>query len=272
VFLAVPTSAGLGLCRLPFATAVLVLMLVAVAVLWTLPAHDELREERRRAESALGEPGAVRPEEHEPGRAALQAVRRAALAARVAELAAADPVERWGYGPGSPRWAAVTAFFVHGDWVHLAGNLIGLVLAGILVETAIGPASTLFLALTGGAIALLVDAGSAPGLLVGASSGVAVLFGAASFIYRRTRVRFAYLYFQYLRPTRGTFQIPALVLPVVWVTQQAIGLFLAARGRADSVAYGSHLVGFAIGLLAAALLPGGMLQARSFRQSWAWRR
>jgi membrane associated rhomboid family serine protease len=267
VFLAAPTCAGARVRSLPLATTLLAAILLGLA-LWTLPARFELRTARENVEQELADArdadrAHVQGRFELPAIARLHTVRRAALQAELEALEASDPVEGAAYSSGAPLALAFTALCVHGDLVHLVGNVVGLVFAGVFVEMVIGPVWTLLLAVVGGAFALAVDARMGPpgGLLVGASSGVAVLLGAYSFLYRNRSIRFSYIIFENLRPVRGSFRIPTPIIAGLWLVQQAVGLALVARGHVDDIAYVSHLVGFALGLLAVTLLPFQALPA-----------
>lgn len=255
MFLAAPTCLGARVRSLPLATTLLATVLLGLAA-WTLPARMELRTARAHVEQELDASRQLGAHVAAAGDQRLQGVRRAALEAELDALQAADPVEGAAYTPGAPVSLAFTALCLHGDIVHLVGNLVGLVFAGLFVEMVIGPVWTLVLAIFGGALALIVDARvGPPGLLVGASSGVAVLLGAYSYLYRNRSIRFSYIYFEALRPVRGSFRIRTPLVAGLWLVQQAVGVALVAHGRVDDIAYVSHLVGFALGLVAVALLP-----------------
>lgn len=75
-------------------------------------------------------------------------------------------------------WRLVTAAFLHGGWQHLAMNVGALLLAGVIVERAIGPARTLglYLASAVGASAASLLAHDA--VVAGASGGVFGVVGA----------------------------------------------------------------------------------------------
>jgi membrane associated rhomboid family serine protease len=146
----------------------------------------------------------------------------------------------------------VSALFVHADALHLATNLVLLALVGAQLEQAWGPAGVLALFLAAGALSLHVDACSVPtGLVVGASGGVAALLGAYCVRFRRAHLRWRWVHLVFLRPRAGTFDVPCLVLGAVWLAQQAGGLWMARRAGDESVAFVSHLAGFALGMVAA---------------------
>jgi len=148
---------------------------------------------------------------------------------------------------------AFTHMFLHGSFGHLFGNMLFLVLLGILVEGALG--SGLFLAcyllagLFSGAVSLLVNWDAHTGSL-GASGAIAGLMGLYAVLYGRRRVRFFYwlfVYFDYVTK-------PAIVLLPVWLGWEILQFFLDAGG---GVAYEAH----AGGITAGGVLAWGVLRA-----------
>jgi membrane associated rhomboid family serine protease len=98
-----------------------------------------------------------------------------------------------------------------------------------------------------------------PNVVLGASGAVAALLGACCVLFRDRPVRCAYVYFEYLRPRRGHFDLPCLALAAIWLVQQFAGVVIAQRTGDYSIAYVSHLGGFALGAVAA--LAGRRLDA-----------
>lgn len=83
-----------------------------------------------------------------------------------------------------PGWiaGAATYWLLHGDAMHLVGNLLGLVILGPLVERRHGAKALLLLLLAGGiagaaAHTLIQLTAGGDGLLIGASAAVAALIG-----------------------------------------------------------------------------------------------
>ncbi|NJP99776.1 rhomboid family intramembrane serine protease [Streptomyces zingiberis] len=158
---------------------------------------------------------------------------------------------RWGVVPdellsGAPEalLTPLTAFFVHGSWLHLLGNLLFLHVFGRMVETRLGGARYLLLHAGTGYVALLAFALADPSsgqALVGASGAVSGVLGAFLVLFPRARVTslFPFLLFLPLR-------FPAwLVLPF-WFALQ----WPAARGAESAgVAHLAHLTGFLAGFL-----------------------
>ncbi|WP_236245315.1 rhomboid family intramembrane serine protease [Streptomyces sp. CC210A] len=160
--------------------------------------------------------------------------------------------ERWGVIPaellGGAPGALLTPFsalFVHGNWLHLLGNMLFLFVFGAMAEERMGHlrfwlfyAGCGYLALSGYALA---HAGSAQ-TLVGASGAVSGVLGAFLYLFPRARVTslFPFLFFLPLR-------FPAWIVLVFWFALQ----WLAARGAGSGpgVAYLAHLIGFGLGFL-----------------------
>lgn len=75
-------------------------------------------------------------------------------------------------------WRLVMANFLHGDWLHLAFNMLGLLILGRLIETLYGPARMLAIyilsCVAGAAVSYLLT----PAVSLGASTGVMGLMGA----------------------------------------------------------------------------------------------
>ena len=141
----------------------------------------------------------------------------------------------------------VTHMFMHGGMGHLIGNMVFLLLLGILVEGALGRglflASYLVAGLGAASASLAVHWGSPTGML-GASGAIAGLMGLFTVLYGRLRVRFFYwvwVYFDYVRA-------PAIILLPAWLGWE-LWQFLMADGT--NVAYEAHMGGIVTGALLA---------------------
>jgi membrane associated rhomboid family serine protease len=183
-------------------------------------------------------------------------LRRAALGAHLAALDARDPIRILGYARDGTAWRAVTAMFVHADWVHLAFNWIPLLVLGACLEQVWGSLWVLLLFLGGGTLGMLLDARlGPPGVLVGSSGAVATLLGACAVRFRSHPVRWGYAYVDSLKLHRGSFEVPCLLLVGLWLLQQFTGLL--SGGPATGVAFVSHLSGFALGSTTALVVEHG---------------
>lgn len=151
-------------------------------------------------------------------------------------------VERWALNPVDFRpIQLLTALFLHGDAIHVLGNLLFLWIFGRLVEERLGAVgyAALFLASGLGAdgLHLLVDRSPAPSL--GSSGAISGAIGACLVFCPRANIKVLYWFFF----TGGTAQVPVTLWALLWVVEQ---VFFASQGM-GSTAYWAHLGGFATG-------------------------
>ena len=177
---------------------------------------------------------------------------------------------RWGTLSGSvTEWRAalrderlltlLSALFIHAGPVHLAGNLLFLLIFGLPSERAMGPWRYLLLFLAGGALANLAAAllmGTPARAIIGASGGVSAVIGAYLALFPGARLGVVVplgLWLEFIK-------VPAALLIGLWATLQLVFTFVGPSFGA--VAWWAHLAGFGVGLLyALALKP--MLARRS---------
>lgn len=137
--------------------------------------------------------------------------------------------------------------FMHGGLAHLLGNMLFLVLLGLLVEGALGRGLFLGCYLVAGlgaaTASLAVNWGTGIGML-GASGAIAGLMGLYTVLYGLRRVRFFYWFFVYFDYVRA----PALLLLPVWLGWELLQFFMAET----NVAYDAHIGGIVTGALLAA--------------------
>lgn len=148
--------------------------------------------------------------------------------------------ERYAFEPGEPSsitW--LTSMFLHGGVGHLLGNMLVLLLVGMLVEGALGPVRYAVSYVLGGIAAILLYAaahwGGGQGV-IGASGAIAGLMGMYTVIFGLRRIRFFYnvlFWFDYVKA-------PAIVLLPLWVGNELFQLWTQGSGR---VAYTAHLGG-----------------------------
>jgi membrane associated rhomboid family serine protease len=159
---------------------------------------------------------------------------------------------RWGVVPaelaqGDPRalLTPLTALFVHGNWLHLLGNMLFLYVFGAMTEEHMGRVHFALFYVTTGYLALVVYAlvhASSQETLVGASGAISAVLGAFLRLFPHARVTslFPFLLFLPLR-------FPAWLVLIFWFVLQ----WLAAQGlgTGTGVAYLAHVVGFSGGFL-----------------------
>lgn len=144
----------------------------------------------------------------------------------------------------------VTALFVHGDWTHLIGNLLFLMLFGGAVERSLGAFRMLALYLVAGGAANLFAALASPlqsAPIIGSSGAVSALIGAYILLYPRSRLGVILplgLYFQLVR-------VPALHLIGIWLLFQLLETLASGSG---TVAWWAHVSGFLNGIVLALIM------------------
>lgn len=172
----------------------------------------------------------------------------AVLEARVEALFDKIPTYRWGYETGSGLTInALLSAFVHGGWLHLAGNMLFLWLAGSLIEDRWG--RWRYLAFYGaGAVAATLCFNffydGDPTYLVGASGAVSATLGAFLVHFHSAKVRF--FYFLFFRT--GTFEVRAYVALPFWFLDQLVSASLDTDGVLTGTAYTAHVGGFLFGI------------------------
>ena len=167
---------------------------------------------------------------------------------------ALTPAELFGLRPraapidGMPPIATlVTAQFLHGGWMHLLGNVVAVLLAGILAERRAGALRILAVFLLAGIAGLAVEAAASPGStapILGASAGAAGLMGGVLRLDPRGRIHVPW-------PGGGRPRlkpVPALPVIGVWLIAQVAGLAFAAG---EPIAFLAHGTGFVVGALLA---------------------
>lgn len=145
----------------------------------------------------------------------------------------------------------VSALFVHGDWLHLAGNLAYLWVFGITVERALGPWGMAACFLLLGAVAncfLSWQMGDSPTPVIGASGGVSAIIGIYLGLFPVSRMGLWLplgLYLQFAR-------VPAVLVIGSWFTLQLI--YTVFGPQSGAVAWWAHIAGFLAGVVVAIAL------------------
>ncbi len=173
-------------------------------------------------------------------------------------------VERWSLVPaqiasGKNLVTLVTAMFLHGGLLHIAGNMIFFWAFGPEIEDMMGRAKYAAFYLLGGLAAFGAQVILNPNLqmpTLGASGAIAAVMGAFLVTFPRDRIRtivflgfFATIVF-----------VPAILLVGLWFFLQIIseaGTLAESQASDDGVAYAAHIAGFLFGLAFARLFEGG---------------
>jgi membrane associated rhomboid family serine protease len=152
-----------------------------------------------------------------------------------------------------PAWETiVTSMFMHGSFLHIAGNMLFLWIFGNNVEDSMGPAKFIVFYLLGGLAALGLQVAVGPNSTsptIGASGAIAGVLGGYILLYPRARVLTLVIIIFFVT----VIELPALVMLGIWFAEQAV--FGASNltnptGGGGGVAYFAHVGGFGFGLAA----------------------
>lgn len=156
----------------------------------------------------------------------------------------------------------VTSAFLHAGWIHLASNLLYLMVFGPLVESRIGWRNYLLLYLGAGCAGGLAHALTHPTstvALVGASGAIAGVLGAHLVLAPRARITTVVPVVIFIEIA----SLPAAFVIALWFGLQVAWAFapVAPGATGDSIAWFTHLGGFAFGVLFAAAFRGASAAA-----------
>ena len=144
-----------------------------------------------------------------------------------------------------------THMFLHGGFMHLAGNMLFLWIFGDNLEDEMGHLRFLLFYLASGLGAAALQIVAAPASMVpmvGASGAIAGVMGGYLLLYPRARVDVLVFFFFFIH----VFAVPAWLMLVLWFALQLFnGASTAAAGIAGDggVAYWAHAGGFVVGLM-----------------------
>lgn len=137
-------------------------------------------------------------------------------------------------------WTLITYMFLHGGWLHLAGNMLFLWVFGDNVEDALGHFRFLIFYLVCGVVAGLTHAYMMPESqlpLVGASGAVAGVIMAYLMLHPKVQVWVLVLW-RYPVPVSAGLALGA------WVVFQFVNIYMASG---DNIAWWAHVGGLAAG-------------------------
>jgi membrane associated rhomboid family serine protease len=149
-------------------------------------------------------------------------------------------------GP-NPIWLTLfSSMFMHGGWLHLAGNMLFLWVFGDNVEHRVGHVIFLVFYVLAGLAAtvaqILVSTDSVIPTL-GASGAISGVLGAYLVMFPTNRVM-VFLF-------RAVVPVPAIVAIGMWAALQIVaGLAGGLSGESGGVAYAAHIAGFLAGAAA----------------------
>jgi membrane associated rhomboid family serine protease len=147
-----------------------------------------------------------------------------------------------------PAWATVlTSMFLHGGFLHIAGNMLFLWIFGNNVEDTLGRGRFILFYLLCGTAAALAQALSDPGSeipMVGASGAIAGVLAGYLVLHPRANVRVLFWFFIFVR----LINVPAMVLIGGWFLMQVLGGLATPASPTGGIAFWAHVGGFAAGI------------------------
>ncbi|MDE0588979.1 rhomboid family intramembrane serine protease [Halocynthiibacter sp. C4] len=164
---------------------------------------------------------------------------------------------RWAMVPqfvfdGAQLHTPITSMFLHGSFMHLAGNMLFLWVFGDNMEDAMGHMGFLAFYLFGGIVAGFSHAFADPSSvipMVGASGAIAAVMGGYLLLYPKARVDVLFIFIVFFR----IFPIPAWIVLGVWFGLQVFNGFTADLNT-SGVAFWAHAGGFVAGVIMTAPL------------------
>jgi len=163
----------------------------------------------------------------------------------------------YGLIPAAFSWVNVfTSMFLHGSFLHIAGNMLYLWIFGDNVEDRMGHGRFLVFYLLCGVAAALAQTITAPDSIVpmvGASGAIAGVMGAYFVLYPRSRIVTLIPLFFFFQ----VIEVPAIFFLGVWFLMQflsGVGSLGATIGRSTGgIAFWAHVAGFVAGITGVAL-------------------
>lgn len=143
----------------------------------------------------------------------------------------------------------ISTMFMHGGWMHLAGNMLFLWIFGDNMEDAMGHVRFALFYLAAGLAAALTHVLSDPGSMiptVGASGAIAGVMGGYLLLYPKARIDILFIFIVFFR----IFQVPAWAMLGVWFALQLVS-GTTTDASMGGVAYWAHAGGFVAGLILA---------------------
>ena len=160
----------------------------------------------------------------------------------------------------------VTSIFLHGDLLHVGGNMVFLWIFGDNVEDRLGHGRYLLFYIGTGVVAALAQVAADPTShvpMIGASGAIAGVMGAYFLLYPQSRILTAVFLVVFL----DIIEIPAIFFLGVWFLLQVAHGATSAADEGGGVAFWAHAGGFASGVVV-----GLWLRARDRTLGTYWQR
>jgi len=168
----------------------------------------------------------------------------------------------FGLVPNQAVWYTFfTSMFLHGNTMHIVGNMVFLWVAADNIEDKIGHLPFLAFYLFAGLFAdgayMLFTQGAGGVPLVGASGAIAGVLGAYMVLFPKARIRIFYWIFIIV----GVLRVESRWFLGYWIVSNLFNWLVLAPNYITGVAYAAHVGGFAVGVAAAAVVKGRLRQA-----------
>ena len=162
---------------------------------------------------------------------------------------------RWGFRPSTPNLITLlTAMFLHGGFMHVAGNMLYLWIYGNNVENRLGALGFLFWYLVTGTAATLSQMllnPASPIPVVGASGAISGVLGFYLIWFPRNVVKVFVLLFPFYI---GVVRVKAMLVLILFLLVDNLLPLLITRSE-YGIAHGAHIGGFVVGAAVAWLMP-----------------
>jgi membrane associated rhomboid family serine protease len=164
----------------------------------------------------------------------------------------------YGLVPAAFSWVNVfTSMFLHGGFLHVAGNMLYLWIFGDNVEDRMGHGRFVVFYLLCGVSAALAQTIVAPEStipMVGASGAIAGVMGAYFVLYPRSRIVTLLPLFFFFQ----IFEVPAILFLGIWFFMQFLSgvgsiVSVGQSGATGGIAFWAHVAGFVAGILGVGL-------------------
>lgn len=176
-----------------------------------------------------------------------------AMVIQVLAVPFGDAIVNFGFIPGYGSLVTLfTHMFLHGGPLHLAGNIVFFLVAGLKLEDALGHWRYLVFYLGCGIVANAchsIVTGNEPIVSIGASGAIAGIVGGFMVLYPTSQVKLFYV-FWLVEFFMGTFTLPAWTFLGFWFGREVLEAFWTQySGVQTGVATFAHIGGFLAGAL-----------------------